>query len=158
MGRRQAGRGNLSLRKGWRKVNVDIELLTREQWRPLSENAHLICFSESKPVEMDRIDFALLVKRGSQLLGYCTCRETDSKTLYWQYGGAFPGAKGTSLSLPGYIGLVWWTKQRYDRVSTFIENNNLVMLKMAMKVGFRIIGIKTFDGRILVEHGMEFSK
>lgn len=139
-------------------MNFEVDRLTKEQWAPLSQKAHLICFGENKPAEMDRIDFALLVKKGPQLIGYCTCRETDSDTLYWQFGGAFPGTKDSSMSLPAYLRLVWWTKQHYKRVHTLIENNNIVMLKMAMKAGFRIIGIRNFNKHILLEHAMEFDK
>lgn len=139
-------------------MNFEVERLTKEQWAPLSENAHIVAFNEKKAVEGERIDFALLVKRDGKLTGYCTCKEYDAKSLYWQYGGAFPGTKETSVSLPAYMRLVWWSKQNYDRVYTLIENSNLVMLKMAMKVGFRITGVRNHHGKIYLEHSLEFEK
>lgn len=138
--------------------NISVVKMTREEWSQFSEKAHLIVFNENKPSESDRIDFALVGEMGNhQLLGYVTCREMDAESLYWQYGGAFPRASGTSLSFSAYMRFVWWTKNHYKRVSTLIENNNLVMLKMAMKVGFRIIGVRVYSGHILLEHHMEFT-
>lgn len=89
-------------------------------------------------------------------MGYLTCRETDAHTLYWQYGGAFPGTIKSSMTWIGYQAFALWCKQRYKRVVTYIENKNTVMLKMAMKIGFVIQGIKVFDGHILLEHVLEF--
>lgn len=139
-------------------MNIEIERIEKDDWKKLSEKAHLIVFSEHKPADLDRIDFALVAKVGTKLLGYVTCREMDGKSIYWQHGGAFPGTRNSSVSLACYLRLVWWTKQHYDRVSTYIENTNVVYLKMAMKVGFRIVGIKTFNGHIYLEHAMEFEK
>lgn len=106
---------------------------------------------------MDRIDFALLaVTDSGSPAGYVTCRETDNETVYWQFGGAFPSIKGTVLSMRAYEDFINWTRERYSRVYTLIENTNSAMLRMAQKVGFSIIGIKNFKGQILLEHLMEF--
>lgn len=109
----------------------------------MSENAHLAVFETYKPASLDRIDFALLIERGETLMGFATCREHDAETLYWQYGGALPGTKSSSLTFPGYQAVVAWSKERYKRITTIIENDNVVMLKFAMKVGFRIVGVRT---------------
>lgn len=137
-------------------MNIEIEKISKEDWAPLSENVHLIAFQKTKPQEWDRIDFALVCKKGPHLMGYMTCRELDAFSLYWQFGGAFPGTKNTSLCFLGYTKFVWWCKQHYKRISTIIENNNTVMLKMAMKVGFKIIGVRCVNGQIMLEHEMEF--
>lgn len=139
-------------------MNIEIERIEKDDWKKLSEKAHLIVFAENKPAEMDRLDYALVAKMGTNLLGYVTCRETDANSIYWQFGGAFPGTKSSSLSFACYLRLVWWTKQHYARVTTLIENTNVVYLKMALKIGFRVIGIKNFNGRIYLEHTMEFNK
>lgn len=137
-------------------MNIEIKRIEKADWAALSERAHLICFSEIKPAEMDRLDYALVAELKGVPLGYTTCRELDGNSVYWIYGGAFPGTKNSSLSLACYLRLIWWTKQHYSRVTTLIENNNVVYLKMALKVGFRVTGIKNFNGRILLEHSMEF--
>jgi RimJ/RimL family protein N-acetyltransferase len=136
---------------------VIVHCYSREDWKAVSEAAHLVCFGERKEVSMDRIDFALVVGENDAPSGYVTCREHDAETLYWQFGGAFPGTRSTSLSWKGYQALVDWCKTRYKRITTLIENTNIVMLKMAMKVGFRIQGVRVFKGQILVEHLLEFS-
>lgn len=135
---------------------IKVERFSRAEWREFSENAHFVCFGKHKPAEWDRIDFALLVVDEEKPMGYVTCREIDAETLYWQFGGAFPGTRDTHRSFRGYQAFVDYCKPKYKRISTLIENDNLVMLKMAMKVGYRIIGVRSFKGSILLEHLLEF--
>lgn len=123
-----------------------------------SERAHSLVFQKHKPAEWDRIDFALLVTQGTDLIGYATCREHDSKTLYLQYGGAFPGTRETSMSLPAYIELIEWCRKNYAKVTTVVENDNIVYLKFAMRVGFRIVGLRAFQGQVLLEHELAGDK
>lgn len=133
-----------------------IEKISKEDWELVSEDAHLIAFGKRKPAYFDRIDFALLAKTETQMLGYITCREMDHETLYWQFGGAFPGTKDTVKSWRAYEAFGKWCGDKYKRVTTLIENDNTVMLKMAMKLGYRIIGVRNFQGSILLEHLLEF--
>lgn len=139
---------------------IRVEKLSPEAWKPLSENAHLIAFKEIKKAETDRIDFALLAVRGvGELLAYVTCKEHDSETIYWQFGGAFPGTRETSVSFLAYTAFVAYCKERYKSVVTVIDNDNFSMLKMAMKVGFKIVGLRYYEGNkptILLEHVLEF--
>lgn len=135
-----------------------VEKFDKEAWKKISNEAHLICFKEDRPIGMDRIDFALLaVTDYGAPAGYITCRETDSETVYWAFGGAFPSVKGTIMSYRAYEDFIGWTKARYKRAYTLIENKNKVMLKMAANIGFVIMGIKNFHGEILLEHLMEFN-
>jgi RimJ/RimL family protein N-acetyltransferase len=136
---------------------IEIDELTPKQWSYHSEQAHAVVFGERKPATLDRIDFALVVREGRTLMGYLTCRELDSESVYWQYGGAFPGTRGSSMTFLGYTAYVQHCKLRYKRIGTLIENDNLAMIKMAMKVGFKIVGIRNFNGQILLEHLLEFS-
>lgn len=122
----------------------------------MSKNAHLISFGEKREPSIERIDFALLAVSEHKALGYITCREADAETVYWQFGGPFPGTKGSSVSFRCYQAAVEWCKLRYDRVYTFIENSNKAMLKMALEVGFLIVGVRVFKGQILVELLLEF--
>lgn len=127
-------------------------------WIILSENAHSAVFGTYKPKEWDRIDYALLALRDEEVLGYVTCREFDSQTLYWQFGGMLPHLRNTITSFQCYLAFRDWTKNKYERVVTYIENTNMVMLKMAMKIGYLITGIRNFQGSILLEHTLEFKK
>jgi hypothetical protein len=136
---------------------IEIKKLNKEQWNELSEKAHSICFNEHKPSEWDRIDFALVGDNFGIPMGYITCRETDAKTLYWQFGGAFPSSKETVWCFHTYQKFVDFCRSDYERITTLIENTNTVMLKMAMKVGFRIVGIRYFKGSVLLEHLLEFN-
>lgn len=122
---------------------IEVQQLSPEQWSRLSEKAHLVTFGEEKPKEFDRIDFALLGVRDQETMcGYVTCREMDMDTLYWQFGGSFPGTKETSVSWLCYQAFGAWCKERYKRTFTLVENTNIVMLKMAFKLGYRVVGTR----------------
>lgn len=136
-----------------------VEKIEKENWKKYSESAHLICFKENRPLGLDRIDFALLAINDLDMpCGYITCRETDSETVYWQFGGAFPSVKGTINSYRTYEDFVAWSKARYKRVYTLIKNDNKAMLRMAASVNFKIIGIKCFKNEVLLEHLIEFNE
>ncbi len=137
---------------------MKLVTFTPQEWEGFSENAHKIAFQEHKPAHFDRIDFALLaVGRDETPAAYVTCRELDHASVYWQFGGAMPGSKGGIPAFRAYEAFVRHAKTHYERVTTLIENTNTPMLKMAMKVGFRIVGIRNFKGSILLEHLLEFS-
>lgn len=137
---------------------ITVERVSPQNWSMISEHAHLVCFGTHKPKEWDRIDYALVARdENKNLLGYVTVRELDAQTAYWQFGGAFSGAKDTIKAFRVYESFVSWASERYTRVSTYIENTNTVMMKMAMKVGYRIVGLRTFENSILLEHLLEFN-
>lgn len=135
---------------------MQILRLTPEEWQDFSEKAHALAFGEQRPQSLDRISYALLGIEGGSPMGYATCQERDSATVYWQFGGVF--TKNSTASFRAYQDLVEYHRARYERVFTFIENTNTVMLKMAMKVGFRIVGIRYFEGSILLEHLLDFKE
>lgn len=137
---------------------IEVDQLNPKQWEQVSEKAHLVVFNTTKPKDWDRIDFALIVRRGEDLMGYLTAREHDAHTLYLQYGGAFPGTRDSSLSFVAYKAMVDFCKDRYPRITTIVENNNFVYLKMAMKVGFKIVGVRVHQSSVLLEHLWEDSK
>lgn len=122
---------------------ITVRQIHKDDWKVLGANAHLACFSESKPQEMERIDYALLIEDGEKIMAYATCREHHADTLYWQYGGTFHGTRNSSLTWSVYQAVIEWCKPRYANITTLIENNNVTMLKMAMKAGFRIVGTRT---------------
>jgi hypothetical protein len=137
---------------------VRLEVYSSDEWKILAQNAHLACFNEDRSPEMNRIDFAILVVDNDVPIAYGTFREVDSETVYMQYGGSFPNVRSTIKSFKAYCACLRYLKERYKRVTTLIENTNLVMMKFAMKQGLRIIGIRNFKGSILLEHFMEWSK
>ena len=130
---------------------ISIEQLTREEWATLSEDAHKIAFSEIRPTSMDRVDYALLGVDDDTLQphAYVTVRELDSESVYWQFGGAVGGSPISTVR--AYERAIDWSLDRYKRVTTLVESGNVRMLKLAMSVGFRIIGCRTFKGTVLCE-------
>lgn len=139
------------LNRALERNRFEIDLLSADEWRALSADAHLICFNERRSATLDRIDFALIVKDESGPVGYCTCRELDSESVYWQFGGAFPGTHSSAKAVSAYEELVEWTLAKYKRITTLVENENVRYLKLAMHAGFRIIGCRFFKGDVLVE-------
>lgn len=135
-----------------------------EKWVELSERAHLIVFNETKKPDQERIDFALLVESSQGLpMQYCTCRELDKESLYIQYGGSFPGTKGTPQSLRCFQKILEWAEHyaAYKRISFLVENTNEAMLKMGMHCGFLITGTRYYKDKkdhthILLEHVKEY--
>lgn len=137
---------------------MNVVKIMPAEWRTLSEAAHLVVFSEKKSSESDRLDYALMVedKLGTPMQ-YVTCRELDAETLHWQYGGSFPGTKDTILSYRATQLLLRYIKEAgFKRISCYVENTNAPMLKLAMKVGFLISGVRNFKGSIMLEHVKEF--
>ena len=146
--------------QGKSNANIEIMQLDPEQWSVFSEDAHRASFSEFRPAYMDRIDYALLAhdstKRG--VLGYVTIRELDAESVYWQYGAAFDSiAKGVLVSRV-YQRFIDYMREKYKRITTLVENTNVSYLKLAMKMGFRIIGVRNFKGMILVELLLDFEE
>jgi hypothetical protein len=128
-----------------------IERYEKEAWKILQKEAHVICFNESCPNAVDRIDFAYLAVGDDNLpCGYVTCKEIDERTVYFQYGGSFPGSRGTIKSFMAYELFIKEAKSKYKRIETLIENTNKVMLKFAFKVGFVVIGIKQIYGSTML--------
>lgn len=137
---------------------IEVKKFSPKEWELFSEDAHRICFAEIKPKSFDRIDFALLCVMDGRPAQYVTCREYDHETVYWQFGGSFPGTRDSVRSWACYQRLTDFCQARYKRITTLIENKNIVMLKFAMKMGYRIIGIRNFANSVLLEHVLEFEK
>lgn len=126
------------------------------QWGLVSERLHAETFGEFRPDSLNRIDFALVYWLDDEPLGYMTCREMDSESVYIGYGGILPKNRRNPKSFTGYMELLMYLQERYLRASTLIENNNVEMIRLAMKVGFRITGVRNFKGQIFLEHTIDW--
>lgn len=135
---------------------MKVEKVMPDTWKRLAPLAHKIAFDEILIPENDRIDFALFATVQGAAAAYVTCREVDADSLYWAYGGALPTIKDTVLSWKAYSAMTDFCRNKYKRIYTLIENTNIVMLKFAMKMGYKIIGIKNYKGAVLLEHVLEF--
>jgi hypothetical protein len=127
---------------GWKKDWIDI--------------CYPLCFNSSRPKELEKCNYALLVKEGAELVCFTTAIEMDSETVYWQFGGALEKFKKSFKVMTGYMLMVRWEKETHKRITTRIENTNISMLKMAMAAGFRVHGTWHFDGKIYLELLNEF--
>lgn len=134
---------------------IRVNVIGATEWADLySEAAHLVAFGTEKPGSWDRLDYALLLveEKTDAVTGYVTCREFDHETVYWQFGGAMPGTKGSTKSLVCFDAMLEFAKLIYKRVTFNVENDNEAMIKLALHRGFRIVGVRNFKGHILLEH------
>lgn len=121
-------------------MNLHLEVLSKEDWAKISESAHLYSFGAERPSEMDRISYALLVRKDTELACYATIIELDAESAYMQHGGNFPEVHGSPLTLRGYLMMTNYMKEKYKNVSTRIWNKNKAMLKLAWAAGFTVVG------------------
>lgn len=133
---------------------IEVKQYDAFEWLTVSELIHGQVFKEYRSKELNRIDFALVAWKENEPIGYVTCRAFDSETIYMGFGGAFKQKSADAVI--GYFEILKYLKERYKRATTLIENNNQAMLKLAMKAGFLICGIKNFKGSILLEHLLEW--
>jgi len=131
---------------------IEVRKLSKDEWMDMAEKAHLICFNEERPRELDRIDYALLNVSNEEVLNYCTVKELDAESVYWQFGGAFPNSKGTVHSARSYARNIAWTfSQGYKRITTYVKNTNTNMFRIQLKCGFIPVGMRTIQGEIFIE-------
>ena len=132
---------------------MHVEKIPYEAWElMMSENAHRAVFEEKRPRFFSKIDFALLaIHPNNEPAAYCTVRELDAESVYWQFGGAFDNVRNQTWAVTAYKSLLDWNKEKYKRITHYIENTNIRYLKLAMQFGFRIIGVRLFEGRVFVE-------
>lgn len=134
-------------------------ILSPIEWKQLAESAHLSIFGEVRDRGLDRIDFCIVIGDQSVPFSYATIRELDSKTAYMQYGGAFPLTQKSIKAFNCYLLTVKFLEEKgYARITTLIENTNTSMIKFALKLGFLIIGIRTFENKIYCEFLKKFKE
>ena len=133
-----------------------VVTMTTEQWSEYAEAAHKLCFSEARPREFDRSTFALMYVRDEIPYCYVSCHEMDKETVYLQFGGIFRAEQKMPYSFHGYQKMIEALSTRYLKATTSIENTNVAMLKPAMRIGFRIVGIRVFKEIVLLEHILNF--
>lgn len=134
-------------------MKLRITKLELKDWQGISESAHLAVFDKVRPKEFDRVDYTLVgVDSDTDTpVGYITCHELDMDTLYLQFGGALPNIKGSVHTYACYRAGLNFLKDRYKRLTTYVENTNAAYLKMAISEGFRPVGIRYYNKNILVE-------
>ncbi len=138
-------------------MKLTVQTVSPAWWSEVSEGVHFAVFQESRAATLDRIDYALIVRDEADFpVGYVTCRDHDGETVYWQYGGVNPAHSTTVTAVKGYRALIDNARQRYRRIHTLVEAENIRYLKLAMREGFRIVGTRTFKGKVLVELMLEF--
>ena len=127
---------------------MHVDRIEPGQWDTISENAHVAIFNETREAIANRIDYALGVRDGENVLGFVTVRELDHESIYWQYGGALEDCRNTTKILKAYRAMLEHCFETGTmNIQTLVENTNLPMLKLALKVGFLVIGTKTLHGK-----------
>ncbi len=139
-------------------TRVEVVKVSPDQWAEhCSHSAHLAVFNEIMPPEYERIDFALIAvaTQTNTPVAYMTLRELDKDTVYLKHGGAFDPVRGTTMVLESYQAMLRHLDERYVRQSTLVLNSNIAYLKMALAVGFRVVGIRYFKNTVLLDLSRE---
>lgn len=133
-----------------------------ESWREhLAKEAHRCAFGVETDPSADRFDYALLAVwwEKDRPIGYATVRELSHENAYWQCVGVFePFYKSVHAQKIAKAGLKVMREAGYKLLFSLVTNENLPALKMAMSLGFRIIGTKTVNGEVLVDLCLDLSK
>ncbi len=132
---------------------ITIKKISKEDWYQLASPAHEAVFNEKWDAGLERIDFALLsVDAENMLIQYATIREMDRDSCFLNYGGSFPKYRGSIHALQSFRAILDWLYSNYKNVSFLTENINWPMLKFAIREKFRVIGVRTFKGHVMLEH------
>lgn len=130
-----------------------LEFVDKNAWKEhFSETLMSLVFDMPDFHLIESVDYAVLIKDEDDILGFSTCRALDKSHIYMQYGGSL---QKSFKNLSSYLLLVNTLKKEYSTITTYIENTNTSMLKIAMKAGFRIIGLRSFKNKIYLEHCIE---
>lgn len=126
-------------------MNLELVKVQPEVWKEVSAETIKHSLGYDWPPEKNRVSFALVVQSSDDKTPYCysTVVEFDSESAYMQHGGNFPSAYGTALTAKGYFKMIEFLRGQYKNLSTRILNKNLPMIKLALSVGFLIVGTQT---------------
>lgn len=128
---------------------ISVRVISKEEWSSLSQDTHTIMFNENRPSSKDRIDFALISFNGLNPFGYISCKELDSESIYWQFGGVFKEMRGVH-TLHAVLKCLEIMKPLYKRVCVNVKNDNIPMLRILLKTGFLIDGVRNFGSNVLL--------
>jgi hypothetical protein len=132
--------------------DLEIKIIYPEQFKSLSYEMHKRVFNEEYPRQEERIDFACIFFYQENPIDYVTCYEHNSEVLYIQFRGIFSEYKNRRMVFVSYNILVEKLLEKYQFLTTRIENENIPMLKLALKCGWKIIGtFLSTDKKLLVE-------
>lgn len=135
---------------------MQIHVVPQSEWVEMAEVAHRAVFNEPLPTHQIKTDFTLLALKNDDLMGYVTCREISSSLLYWSFGGSFPAAHETHWSWVYFRAMVEKCQELgFKQIMFMVGNQNKVMLKAAAKMGFMIVGMRTLEGSLSLEHRLE---
>lgn len=130
---------------------MNLHVLSLEQWKVMSANAHALCFTDSQDPESLTCSYVLLVTDVDDTpIAYTTVLEINKSTAYMQHGGGMPHIRGTTSIMIAYQKVLEFLRNKYVRLSTRILNKNIRMLKLAMSQGLLITGMDAFPNEIFL--------
>lgn len=136
---------------------MNVVKYDKEQWELVSEGIHELVFDEIRPSFLNRIDYALVVW-DEEPIGYVTCRETDSESIYISYGGIIPKNRRTDKSKQAMNEIISYLKSNYKRANMLVENTNIFMLKKALNNNFIPVGVANYRGSIFIDLRYEWGE
>jgi len=131
-----------------------IKVISPETWKECSEKVHSIVHQTHRHPEFERIDYVLVSNDNTDTYGYITVKEWDKDSVYWDFGGSIPTASSVKV-YNALMEAINFTFEKHKKITMHTYNENIPMLKLAMKAGFRIIGIKSIENNIFCELELE---
>lgn len=135
---------------------MEVIRYDKYKWELVSEEIHSYVFGEYRNKDLNRIDFALVAWIEDSPIGYITCRETDSDSIYISYGGVLPESRHSEDSKMAFEEILNFLKLNYKRANMLVENTNVFMLKKALNSNFIPVGITNYCGSVFVDLRAEF--
>lgn len=137
---------------------ISARAITKKEWDVFGETLHQSVFNWFRSRDDDKCDYAIIIEKDSHVAGFITVRELGVKRAHLLFGGVIPSFRGTLNTVLTYSTILDNLAKCYDTCTTCIENTNNDMLRISLKLGYKIIGIKTIDGCSFVELEMDLTQ
>ncbi len=133
---------------------MEAQYLTPDQWSQIEKSAVGASFGHWDEGMGAPLSYALLmVDAQNTPRGYVTAQLHGPRTVYWKFGAALFPTQGSIVVRNALLQLIDREKlMGRTKIHTFIENTNTRMLRMALSVGFRVVGVRLSESAVLVDH------
>lgn len=132
-------------------MRIEIDRHEAKDMQRVLDKAYQVVFGGERP-EGDLFSKYALIARDDEgaLLGYATLREVDDKTVFIPFGGIMPGLRGEK-SLEISMAIRNFLFEQYTKITGVVASENVAALSLGFKLGFRVVGMRTHEGQLLLE-------
>lgn len=133
-------------------MTIDIDRHEAKDMQKVLDRTYQIVFGGERP-EGDQFSKYALIARDEEgaMLGYCTIRPVDDKTVFVPFGGIMPGLRGEKSFEVAAAIRDFLLNGQYNKITGVIDSENVMALSLGFKLGFRIVGMRAHESRLLIE-------